>query len=64
MYIVKRIFGGAKDKKCHKHSYNETCGIYWFFKRANNDKTTIILLFLLSLLIVKQNFKIWLKQTL
>ena len=64
MYIVKRIFGGVKDKKCHKHSYNKTCGIYWFFKRANNDKTTIILLFLLSLLVVKQNFKIWLKQTL
>ena len=53
MYILsKEVLEVSKARKCHKHLYNETCGISWFLKRID-----IIFLFLLSFLFVKQDVK-------
>ena len=64
MYYQENSWRCQRQEMCHKHSYNETCDICRFFKRANNDKTNIIFLFLFSLLFMKQDVKTWQEQTL
>ena len=59
MYRQDDFWRCQRQEMCHKHSYNETSGICRLFKRASNDKTNIIFLFLLSLLFLRQDVKTW-----
>ena len=63
IYCQESFWRCQRQEMRHKHSYNETCDIYWFFKMTNNYKTKIIFLILLSLLFVQQDVKTWQEQT-